>query len=134
MKTRTFECVLTELDSIRLAHLPAEGRETGSGIDELIDNARIVPSRSVAPDVVTMYTQFLLQDADDGNVRTMTVCYPDDAEPSEGFISVLSPLGMSVIGRPLGAVARWVCPTGKERAAEVSAILFQPEASGDFVT
>jgi len=31
-------------------------------------------------------------------------------------------------------VARWRAPGGREKAAKVAAILFQPEASGDYLT
>jgi regulator of nucleoside diphosphate kinase len=39
---------------------------------------------------------------------------------------------MSVLGLRVGAVAKWQTPGGEEGAAEVSAVLFQPEASGDY--
>ena len=37
-------------------------------------------------------------------------------------------------GLTTGSVARWSTPAGEERAAEILAILFQPEASGDYAT
>ena len=57
---------------------------------------------------------------------------PQDAEPHLGFISVLSPVGASLLGLRVGSVARWQAPHGEECAAVVAAILFQPEASGDY--
>jgi regulator of nucleoside diphosphate kinase len=81
-----------------------------------------------------MYTQVLLLDHASGERSKVTLCYPADAEPADGFISVLSPLGWSLLGRCVGQVARWSIPSGGERAAEVLAILFQPEASGDYST
>ena len=45
----------------------------------------------------------------------------------------MSPVGASLLGQTVGSVARWSTPAGDERAAEVVAILFQPEASGDYV-
>jgi len=86
----------------------------------------------VPPDVVTMYSQVLLLDRASGERNKVTLCYPADAEPAEGFVSVLSPLGWSLLGLRAGQVARWSTPSGGERAAEVLAILFQPEASGDY--
>ncbi|EWS58029.1 Regulator of nucleoside diphosphate kinase [Methylibium sp. T29-B] len=47
-------------------------------------------------------------------------------------MSVLSPVGCSLLGLTVGAVARWSTPAGEARAAEVVALLFQPEASGDY--
>jgi len=34
----------------------------------------------------------------------------------------------------VGDVARWALPDGTQRAAEIRAVLFQPEASGDYTT
>jgi len=132
--------VLTDLDYVRLStwvirdSAASAAASSLSSIETLLDEAQIVPSRSVAPDVVTMYSQVLVRHVDDGSVGKLTVCYPFDAEPRAGFISVLSPLGTSLIGLSLGALATWACPDGATRAAELEAVLFQPEASGDYVT
>jgi regulator of nucleoside diphosphate kinase len=84
--------------------------------------------------VVTMYTQLLAQDVTGGEPYKVTLCYPDDAAPSEGFISVLSPLGGSLLGLRVGDVAQWHTPRGEERMVRVVEVLFQPEASGDYTT
>ena len=79
-----------------------------------------------------MYSQVLLLDRASNDRSKVTLCYPPDAEPAGGFISVLSPLGWSLLGLRVGQLARWSTPSGSERTAEVLAILFQPEASGDY--
>ncbi|WOB06040.1 GreA/GreB family elongation factor [Piscinibacter gummiphilus] len=127
------ERTLTELDHIRLARLTLPSGDEGL-IDELLDSAELVSSRAVSPDVVTMYSQVELADLATGHRQRLTVCYPHDAEPSAGFVSVLSPVGASLIGRRVGSIARWQTPHGDEGAAEVVALLFQPEASGDYTT
>lgn len=91
-----------------------------------------MPSREVGPDVVTMYSQVLLQDSQTGQRNTLTLCYPTDAEPAVGFVSVLSPVGSALLGMRVGSIARWSTPAGDEKAAEILAILFQPESSGDY--
>jgi len=132
------ERVLTELDHVRLAMLSNRGLRArlpnSLGIDALLDDARVVPSRRVASDIVTMYSQVLLRFADDGSKRKLTLCYPQDAEPRFGFVSVLSPIGMSLLGQPVGAMVCWRSPDGSERAGHVDAVLYQPEASGDYPT
>lgn len=123
---------LTALDFARLKKLTAFGFQP-----ELIDllcDADIVDSRQVPPDVVTMYSQVLVEDLATRSRRELVLCYPADAEPNGGFISVLSPVGLALLGLPVGATARWRAPSGEESAAVVMAILFQPEASGDYVT
>ena len=104
------------------------------GLDAVLDDARVVPSRKVAADVVTMYSQVLLRFVDDGIKRKLTLCYPEEAEPQFGFVSVLSPIGLSLLGEQVGSTVRWESPDGSVRMAEVEAILFQPEASGDYTT
>lgn len=124
------ERTLTELDFSRLRKL-ASGNLTPE-LADLLSAADVLRSRDVPADTVTMHSQVELQDLHTRRRQKLTICYPDDAEPSAGFISVLSPVGQSLLGLQVGAVARWQTPSGEEGAAEVVAILFQPEASGDY--
>lgn len=129
------ERVLTELDHVRLAGLLRRADSAAdTSLDEWIDSAYLVPSRDVGPDIVTMYSQLLLADAAGGPRRTLTLCYPADADPQAGFVSVLSPVGAALLGRRVGSVAAWVTPDGRRHAVEIVAVLFQPEASGDYTT
>ena len=41
-------------------------------------------------------------------------------------------LGSALLGMRVGSIARWSTPAGDEKAAEILAILFQPESSGDY--
>jgi regulator of nucleoside diphosphate kinase len=134
----TLERTLTELDHVRLLNLVRRDRRTDGSptprlpIEDVLDSCAIVPSRQAPPDVVTMYTQVVLRDVESGGQSKLVLCYPADAEPAAGFVSVLSPLGASMLGLGVGAVARWLTPAGEERAAEILSILFQPESSGDY--
>ena len=126
---------LTELDHVRLAALlrrAAPAAPKAPALVDLLDSADLVPSRQVDPDVVTMYSRVQIADAADGRRHELTLCYPGDAEPEAGFVSVLSPIGAALLGSRVGETVRWLTPTGSERAAEVVAVSFQPEASGDF--
>lgn len=138
MEAVILERTLTELDHVRLLNLlRRDTRGEGSpqqarAIEEFMDASSLVPSREVAPDVVTMNSRVLLQDTQNGQRNTLTLCYPADAEPAVGFVSVLSPVGSALLGLRVGSVARWATPAGDEKAAEILAILFQPESSGDY--
>ena len=125
---------VTELDHVRIYNLVRRQSGMVSGdITEVIDNADLVRSQEVPPNVVTMYSQVLVADVHSGEQRTLTLCYPTDADPAEGRISVLSPVGASLLGLPVGAIASWTAPDGTRVAAQVQDILFQPEASGDYM-
>ena len=130
---------LTELDHMRIQELiKRDTRDEqwpsrlGNPIEALLDSAELVPSRRIPRDVVTMHSQVLVVDAESGRHYTLMLCYPSDAKPDKGFISVLSPVGMSLLGLRTGCVARWHTPSGERRELEVVAILFQPEATGDY--
>ena len=123
---------LTQLDAVRLHKLV--DRAPSETLDELLAWADTVDSRQVPADVVTMYSQIDVLEAGAGRPRRLTLCYPDDAEPSAGFISVLSPVGAALLGLRVGDTARWTGPGGQRSSARVLALLFQPEASGDYTT
>ncbi|MCA0215620.1 MAG: GreA/GreB family elongation factor [Proteobacteria bacterium] len=129
--TRPFERTLTPLDHIRLTRIAPSAPQ---GMEELLATCDLVAAPAISPDVVTMYSQVLLADTKGGECSKLTLCYPADAEPEKGFISVLSPVGTSLLGLRVGDVARWALPDGTQRAAEIRAVLFQPEASGDYTT
>lgn len=125
--------ILTELDHARLARrLRRDAPPPGADLPELLDAAQVVPGREVPADVVTMYSSVLVQEHPGAAPRKLTLCYPEDAEPAQGFVSVLSPVGSALLGLPVGATAHWQLPDGREARARVVEILFQPEASGDY--
>lgn len=123
---------LTELDFVRLNKLVAAGAVPQ--LADVLDEAEVVPARAIPADVVTMNAQFVTRDLKHQRRQVLTLCYPADAAPAKGFISVLSPAGTSLIGLPAGAVARWMTPNGEEAVAEIEGVLSQPEASGDYAT
>ena len=137
--TRTDERTLTELDHVRLTKLMERlaradnpYTHTSASLEDVLDLAELVPSPQVSPDIVTMYSQVEVADLTGGESRRITVCYPDDAEPTSGFVSVLSPVGSALIGRRVGSTVSWRQPDGRETAVELRAVLFQPEATGDY--
>lgn len=130
------ERTLTQRDYVRLTRLLAQSRSPADhAMHEVLEASELVASSAVPPTVVTMYTRVLLQDVrSDAPAYPLTLCYPEHAEPARGFISVLSPVGASLLGLRVGETARWRTPGGQGGAARILAVLFQPEASGDYET
>ena len=135
--TLPFERTLTQTDHARLTRLLSRPSQpplpAAEAMQDMLDNSEVVPSPAVPPTVVTMYTQVLLEDQQDGTQYKITPCYPPDANPATGQVSVLSPIGAAVLGLQVGELARWRAPTGEERSARILSILFQPEAAGDYL-
>ena len=131
------ERTLTELDHARITRLTRSGggpsrTRSEDPLESALDAASLVPSRSIAPDVVTMYSQVRIRDLETKREHRLTLCYPADAEPELGRVSVLSPVGASLLGLRVGDEASWTTPGGEQRSARVEALVFQPESSGDY--
>jgi regulator of nucleoside diphosphate kinase len=123
---------LTELDHLRVSRLLATRAAATRDLQDMLDSSDLVPSLQVPDTVVTMRSRVLLRDQD-GTQSEVTLCYPQDADPSQGHLSVLSPAGAALLGLRAGGEARWRTPGGEERAASIVAILFQPEAAGEYL-
>ena len=124
------ELLLTEIDRARLLKL--DGLALPESLTDLLKDAGVVPSPAIPPQVVTMYSQVLVSHEGGGAPQKLTLCYPADAEPTAGFISVLSPVGTALLGRTVGSDVSWTSPAGETRRLRIDALLFQPEATGDY--
>ena len=118
--------IITDLDLARLDHL----RDVAHLAPEL-DRADIVPSLVVPPDVVTMYSRVAFEDETTGQCRVVTIVYPQDADPSEGKISVMAPEGSALLGLSVGQSIEWYFPDGRPRTLRVVELLYQPEAAAN---
>jgi regulator of nucleoside diphosphate kinase len=123
------ERTLSQPDFARLGKLP--GLDLQTALADLLDSAELTAADRVPPDLVTMNARVEIVDVHTRRRQTLTVCYPEEASPSAGLISVLSPVGCSLLGLRVGDTARWQTPTGETCAAEIVAVLYQPEADAD---
>ena len=116
---------LTRLVSQQQLHAGAEAMQ------ELLDHSELVSLPEVPATLVTVHTEVLLEELASGRSYQLTLCYPREARPAEGFVSVLSPVGASLLGLHVGAVARWRTPAGAEGAARILAVLGRSAAEGE---
>ena len=54
-----------------------------------------------------------LEDVDSGEAKTYTILGPDEADPSKGSISILSPVGQALLGREEGDEVSVEIPRGR---------------------
>jgi regulator of nucleoside diphosphate kinase len=83
-------------------------------------------------DVITMNSTARFKNVDSGETREMSLVYPHDADAAAGRVSILAPVGSALLGLAVGQEIDWPGPDGRKLRLQVEAILFQPEASGDF--
>jgi regulator of nucleoside diphosphate kinase len=132
------ERTLTELDHARITKLARSvggalrRRGDGDPLASTLEGAEVVAPTAVPADVVTMNSQVRLRELDSERLIELTLCYPEESRPDAGFVSVLSPLGSSLLGLRTGGEATWSLPGGDRRSARLEAVTFQPEASGDY--
>lgn len=125
---------LSELDHIRISNLLKHpGMSFAAELEVVLDNAELVSSHQIPPQLVTMNSRVLIADAQTGDERTLTLCYPPDTDPNTGFVSVLSPVGTGLLGLAEGQVAQWAAPNGTQSSAKILKVLFQPEESGEYL-
>jgi regulator of nucleoside diphosphate kinase len=100
-------------------------------LEDELDRARIVESKDIPGDVITMNSKVRLRDLEAGDETVLFLVFPADANIDEGKISILAPVGTGMIGYKVGDVLEWKVPMGM-RKLEILEILYQPEAAGDF--
>ena len=98
---------------------------------EELDRAIVVSPASIQSDVVTMNSQFLIRDLSSNKEFDYTLVFPKRANIEQGLISILSPIGASVLGRSIGDIFEFTTPIGIARM-KMEKIFYQPESSGDY--
>nr|WP_145550397.1 GreA/GreB family elongation factor [Variovorax boronicumulans] len=123
------ERTLTDLDYARLLKLAQRGHAPCAA---WLADAEVIRPQAAPADLVTMGSRVELVDLRTRQRQMLTLCYPGEAAPAEGCISVLSPVGSSLLGLRVGDVATWHVPGGAQHAVEITGVHDQPEAAGDF--
>ena len=95
-----------------------------------IEKASVVRSDQIPPDVITLNSTARLADQETNEEMIYSLVFPEDADTSQGKISILAPIGTAMLGYKVGDTFEWDTPGGK-RIIRVEEILYQPEASGD---
>jgi regulator of nucleoside diphosphate kinase len=127
---------LTDQDARRLSSLVSlyalrrSETDAVSSLAEELERAVIVPPSSVGSSIVTMSSRIACRD-EAGALRELQVVYPRQADASAGRISVLAPLGRALLGAAVGDRVK-VVVGGKARTWRIEAIVYQPEAAGDY--
>ena len=126
---------ITENDRAKLKklinHEFFEGLQTDNSLRELnneIEKAKIVDAKELSKDIITMNSKVLVRL--NGNEEEVTLVYPQEADFVENKISVLSPIGIAILGYKEGDTVEWAVPSGVMEI-HIEKVLYQPEAAGD---
>lgn len=107
---------------IRLANA-AEGRfaQTGEFLAREIDRADVIEDFERRPGLVAMGSRVTFRDDITGQIRTVALVYPEDADLAKNRISVLTPVGAALIGLSVSQSIEWETLEGERRSLTVLA-------------
>lgn len=129
--------LVTYQDMLRLTEL-AEAATRGPAqnvaatLEDELARAVMVAPTEISADVVTMNSRVRYLDEHTGREREVVLVYPREASFPAGRISILSPVGVALLGLSVGESIEWRMPDGASHRLRVLEVLYQPEAAGDF--
>lgn len=136
MNTKDKICI-TKYDYTRLKSMIQEYTKTNkldTNIKDLlgeIERAQKVDSDTIPSNYVTMNSIFELKKMEELDFQQFRLVFPEDADIDNDKISVLAPIGTAVLGYKVGDIIKWKVPDG-ENLFQITNILYQPEANGDY--
>jgi regulator of nucleoside diphosphate kinase len=116
--THVHELVLSHRDGEALARLAA-GQEHAA-LAELMLDARFVADEALPAGCAGLGSRVTYaEERGGGAARSITLVCPEDADVTAGRISVLSPIGLALVGRRRGAVTQALLPNGRRLTLRV---------------
>lgn len=89
---------------------------------EELSRARILPAARIPADVVGIGSRVTWRDETTGQEQTATLVWPEEADIDAGRASVLTPIGVALIGLKAGARFQWETRSGEHRDLTVLAV------------
>ena len=110
ISTRDAEAIASLVGDHNRAGLEAEA---ANALADILIDAPFVPSERLPADRVAMNSRVTYREEPGGARRTVVLVQPSEAAPAEGRISVLSPVGRSLLGRRSGSTTSIDVPGGR---------------------
>jgi len=112
-------------DAARLERLlDASGRlrdaVTIAALREELDRADIVDAASMPADVAAVGSRVRFVDEETKQEQETVLTWPVDADPVQGRISILAPIGSALLGLRIGQSIEWPMPNGYLRRLRVT--------------
>lgn len=113
-------------DHHRLSALAAQAAHRLPEVaDELmgeLERARVASDRSVADNVVRMGSLVTFK-PDTGEEKTVTLVFPGQADIAQGKVSILTPIGVALLGLSTGQTMTWTARDGCRHQLEVMRVV-----------
>lgn len=113
---------LERLAGAALARLP----EVAYPLVKKLTSAKLVPRTRLPDDVVTIGSWLSYHDEMTGRSQQVSLEWPEHADISRGIVSVLTPVGVALLGLSAGDRFRWRDRAGLERAMTLLEVATEP--------
>jgi regulator of nucleoside diphosphate kinase len=114
-----YEVFVSAHDAERLAAMLAGHRranpfeaDASDQLADLLMEARLLPAERLPEGCAALHSTVAYEEQPAGKRRSVTLVLPGDADPSRGRISVLSPIGLALLGRKRGSLVEAQTPNG----------------------
>lgn len=88
--------------------------------------ARVVPASRLPADVVGIGSQVTWRDETTGQEQTIVLVWPEQADIGAGRASVLTPIGVALLGLRAGARFQWETRGGQQRQLTILDVTPRP--------
>lgn len=104
----------------QLATASAKARpELAAELAEELDRAKILPAGRISAEHARIGSAIRFRDETTGRESTVTLVLPQDADIEKSRISIMTPVGVALIGMAPERSIDWVTPAGEERRLTV---------------
>ena len=93
--------------------------QAANTLADMLAGAHVVAPDRLPDGVVTMDSTVTYVETPGGPCRAVTIVHPAQADAGAGRVSVLSPIGRALLGRPTGSVTEVMLPTGRRLALQI---------------
>ncbi|WFE77229.1 nucleoside diphosphate kinase regulator [Roseinatronobacter sp. S2] len=88
-----------------------------------LTSAKLVSPARMPADVVTIGSELSYRDMVTGRDQQVTLTWPERADIDRGIVSVLTPIGVALLGLSVGNACRWTTRSGEARTLTVLEIV-----------
>lgn len=128
--------LINRLDAERLQRLIDDASEKDQAVAEMLENELsrgvVVDPKEIPDNVVSMNSQIQFTDLTRDKQMIRTLVYPHALSSTEDGLSVMAPIGASLLGLKVGDTIDWPLPNNSQTQLRIDAILWQPEREGQF--
>lgn len=117
------------IDADDLAHLEAlaEGAlvrnaDLANRLLEELGRAKVLPAAKMPANVVKIGNLVTYRDESSGQERTVMLVYPEDADIAQGKVSIMTPIGVALLGLTEGSSFHWDTRAAQRRTLTVTSV------------